>query len=155
MQLLLLLLVFFFVQSEPNPVLEAELLPQKSVLNRAALCARISSSPRSAQMASAALIANASHSSPGCLTPSLILIRNAISTWALFKHDENKHFYGHGNVVWIVSSRDFRSLLERQLKTRHRGRLHSDCLPLCTNLYPFCKSTMNSTDDNTWRQIPG
>lgn len=110
-------LFIFFVQSEQNPVLGAELLPQKSVLIRGALCARISSSPRSAQMASAALAANASHSSPGCLTPSLILIRNAISTWALFKHDENKHFYGHGGGSWVASCHDFSSLLEG----RHQG----------------------------------
>lgn len=73
---------------------------------------------------------------------------------ALFKHGENKHFYGDGNDSCIVSSLDFRRLPERKHKPCHQGRLFGDCLPLCTNLYPFCKSTMNSTDDNTRRQIP-
>lgn len=72
-------------------MLELELLPQKSVLNRTTLSARISSSPHSEQMASAALIANAPHSSPDCLTPSLIPITNAMSTQDFFKQDENKH----------------------------------------------------------------
>lgn len=72
----------FELQSQSDSMLDLELLPRKSVLNRTPLKARISSSAHTAQMASAALITNASHSHRGCLTPSLILIRNAISTQA-------------------------------------------------------------------------